>query len=522
MQARRFRPNMAVAIIAFAVLFGAMLICARALQAGGVEYWSVSKAGDSISSVGSLPEENLPAQAPAGLVEVLGTPTPDPPHPLPPIRNQVETYTIRSGDSLGAIAQEFGVSLQQLIAENALENPDHVEVGMLLTIPVPNPQTGGPDFKVIPDSELVYGPGSMDFDVPAFVRAQGGYLNAYYEEVDEKTLTGGEVILRVAQDYSVNPRLLLALLEYQSGWVTQADPQLTPVEYPLDLRDPWRKGLYRQLAWAANALNRGFYVWRVNGVATWVLADSSVVPISPVINAGTAAIQNYFSAFEGHTDWGRAVTAKGLYATYTTLFGNPFSRAVEPLIPPELTQPNLQLPFEDARVWSFTGGPHGSWGSGSAWGALDFAPPSEMLGCVSSDEWVTAMADGVIVRTGLGTVIQDLSGTDGSAPDGLEGTGWVILYMHIESRDRVAPGTFVRAGERIGHPSCEGGVSTGTHVHVARKYNGEWIPADQDLPFNLQGWISSGDGFEYNGYLTLGGQSIEAFAGRSDDNNIQR
>jgi hypothetical protein len=31
----------------------------------------------------------------------------------------------------------------------------------------------------------------------------------------------------------------------------------------------------------------------------------------------------------------------------------------------------------------------------------------------------------------------------------------VVLYMHIESRDRVEPGTFLRAGERVGHPSCE-------------------------------------------------------------------
>jgi len=51
-------------------------------------------------------------------------------------------------------------------------------------------------------------------------------------------------------------------------------------------------------------------------------------------------------------------------------------------------------------------------------------------------------------------------------------------------------------------PSCEGGVSTGTHLHFARKYNGEWILADGPLPFNLDGWIAKESIVEYQGTLT--------------------
>ena len=43
----------------------------------------------------------------------------------------------------------------------------------------------------------------------------------------------------------------------------------------------------------------------------------------------------------------------------------------------------------------------------------------------------------------------------------------------------------VETDDRIGHASCEGGVSTGTHLHFARKYNGEWVLADGPLPFVL-------------------------------------
>ena len=174
------------------------------------------------------------------------------------------------------------------------------------------------------------------------------------------------------------------------------------------------------------------------------------------------------------------------------------------------------MPFEEGNIWSYTSGPHGGWGNGSAWAALDFAPPGEILGCVSSDAWVVAVADGQIDYSDNGMVIQDLDG------DGWFQTGWSILYMHIETRDRVASGTFVKAGSRIGHASCEGGLSTGTHVHLARRYNGEWIPADQTIPFVLDNWVSQSAGNEYDGYLVRDNITVEAINGKQDENQIQR
>ncbi len=121
------------------------------------------------------------------------------------------------------------------------------------------------------------------------------------------------------------------------------------------------------------------------------------------------------------------------------------------------------------------------------------------------------------MRAGNGAVVQDLDN------DGYEQTGWTVLYMHVETRDRVQPNTYVYAGEQIGHPSCEGGVSNGTHLHLARRYNGEWISADGNLPFNLDGWISAGDGVEYDGTLTRNGTVLEATEGVIDGlNQISR
>jgi murein DD-endopeptidase MepM/ murein hydrolase activator NlpD len=325
-------------------------------------------------------------------------------------------------------------------------------------------------------------------------------------------------VQRVAQDYSVNPLLLLAVLEHQSGWITNSEPISITQTYPIGMYNSARKGLYSQLVWTANQLNMGFYLWRVNGIGTWVLTDGSAVPIDPTINAGTAAVQNLFAQLYARAEWDRAVSPKGLFATYSALFGYPFDYSIDPLVPPNLEQPPMQLPFEKGKIWAYTGGPHSGWDSGSAWAALDFAPPGEARGCVLSGDWVVAVADGQIVRADQGSVVQDIDG------DGLEQTGWAVLYLHIDRYERVQAGTYLKAGDRIGHPSCEGGYSVGTHLHIARKYNGEWIPADQSLPFVMDGWVSSSSGVIYNGYLTKDGRRLmaEAYNQRSDINKIQR
>jgi len=442
------------------------------------------------------------------------SPTPDAVRELPTPRQEMDQYVVQQGDTLGSIAQRYGISVDALAQANGITNADVLDVGVTLNIPAPEPGLAGPSFKIIPDSELVFGPASAFFGIQEFLEGHRGYLTDYTEDVNGETLTAAEIITRVAQNYSVNPRLLLALLEHQSGWVTDSTP--FNMDYPIGLADAYHVGLYLQLTWAADTLNRGYYLWRVNAISTWVLGDGSVVPVDPTINAGTAAVQHLFSKLDDRPTWEKDLSPEGFFLTYFVMFGNPFDLAVEPLLPSDLTQPRMSLPFQKGETWSFTGGPHGGWDSGSAWAALDFAPPSEERGCVPSPYWVTAVADGLILRAENGAVIQDLDN------DGYEQTGWVVLYMHIETSERVEPGTYLFAGERVGHPSCEGGISNGTHVHLARKYNGEWIAADGDIPFNLDGWLSSGDGIEYDGFLTRGSQVVEAWDGVNELNQITR
>jgi LasA protease len=209
------------------------------------------------------------------------------------------------------------------------------------------------------------------------------------------------------------------------------------------------------------------------------------------------------------------------------MFGDPWARAdaVNPIFPSALNQPPLALPFVPNTKWSLTGGPHNGWGqlsteiygqSHSVYAAIDFAPAASRAGCDISPAWVTAAAPGLVVRSENGAVMVDLDG------DGYEQTGWDLLYMHISSQDRVKAGTWLETNDRIGHPSCEGGVSTGTHLHFARKYNGEWVTADGPIPFILSGWRVVAGSKAYEGKLIRGDEVVTADPNGQSFSNIIR
>ena len=143
-------------------------------------------------------------------------------------------------------------------------------------------------------------------------------------------------------------------------------------------------------------------------------------------------------------------------------------------------------------------------------------PDAVDIGCLTSERWVTAISDGLVLRSKNGEVVVDLD------RDGHEQTGWTILYMHVAAEGRVAAGTTIKAGDRIGHPSCEGGVSNATHVHLARRYNGEWIPAGGVIPFVLDGWKVTGEATEYDGRLAKDNQVKVACECREEKNSVTK
>lgn len=438
------------------------------------------------------------------LTQAVITVTPYPPRPVYGPGELVD-YTAQTGDTLPAIATHFNTTVDEILAANTFIPPEATTMppGMPMKIPIYYIPFWGSAYQIIPDSHFVNGPGSVGFDTSAFIASQSGWLNGYMEYAFNDNHTAGEIIDFVAQQFSISPRLLLALLDYQVGGLSELAMPEGGIEYVLGYENYQYKGLYMQLVWAANLLNNGYYQWRSGDLVSFDMLDERLVRPDPWQNAASVAIQHYFSKLYTGDLYDRAIAHDGLGMVYKELFGDPWQTDA-PHIPGSLTQPEFRLPFNAGVEWAFTGGPHTGYGQGEPFAALDFAPGSIKSGCTPTDEWATAVADGVIARSETGTVVLDLDG------DGDERTGWILFYFHIGTEGRATTGRVVKAGEPIGYPSCEGGRATGTHIHVARKYNGEWILASGVLAFNLEGWVAQGGANAYQGTLIRNARVITA------------
>lgn len=62
------------------------------------------------------------------------------------------TYTVQAGDSLGAIAETFGVSQGVLASANGIVNPDLITPGQILVIPSPDAVAEGSGWTATADS----------------------------------------------------------------------------------------------------------------------------------------------------------------------------------------------------------------------------------------------------------------------------------------------------------------------------------------------------------------------------------
>ena len=445
-----------------------------------------------------------------GLISTLNAPTqtPGPTPTAEPTRpkfnpGELVDYVAQSGDTLPALAARFNTTLKEILQANPNIPVDATTMppGMPMKIPVYYLSFWGTTFQILPDYLFVDGPAAVGFDTTAFVASHPGWLKDYRGYAVDANHSGAEIVDIVAVNYSISPRILLAILEYQTGALSQPVPPSG--DYPLGEVNYSYNGLYMQLIWAANILNNGYYGWRTGHLTSFQHADGTLERPDPWQTAATVGFQYYFLQNSSNEAYKRSIGPGGLELTYQALFGDPWTTD-QPSIPVSLQQPVLKFPFPAGDSWTLTGGPHTGWGTLLPWAALDFAPPSVVGGCIPTTELATAVANGVVVRSETGVVMLDLDG------DGNERTGWDILYLHVATIGRAKVGQILNVGDPVGYPSCEGGTATGTHVHIARKYNGEWIPADGAIPFNLEGWIAHDGNSPYQGSLTHGNQTVTA------------
>ena len=422
-----------------------------------------------------------------------------------PVPDGYVSYLSQSGDTLPAVTAHFGVETGEIITEGERYSDRILPPGTKLLVPDRLTETSRPDILVY-DSDFVYSPSAVGFDIQAFAETQDGYLADYAELMTRGTTPGSEILAELALGHSINPRLLLTFMEYESGWVTRQP--MTPEEkvYPMGWIKSDRQGIYFQTGLVIRQLVQGYYGWRAGTLTEIRFLDGSTLRLSPWLNAGTVGVMYALAQYHDRASWEAALYGPdNLVDVHGALFGDASARAagVEPLFGPNAAQPELNLPFPPNQKWALTNGPHPAWGLYGPHAALDFAPAGTS-GCDVSRRFALAAAAGRVVRDGNGLIVLDLD------MDGYEQTGWVLLYNHIHNDERAVLGDMLAADDPIGHPSCAGGPATGSHIHFARKYNGEWVLADGGLPMVLSGFQAfngakdcTGDRF-CQGYLDNG------------------
>ena len=499
------------------VILAAALVLALVIG-GALAYPALAPGADLAlpAAKTQTPAASIPAETLALVTEAAATPEPEPTpiaalptqgQLVPPSDDPQILYYATAGDSLPVVSAHFGVEMDDITSPATLDREGFLPPGQLLIIPNELDVTSSSS-KLLPDSEVTFSPSTVDFDIETFITEAGGYLASYKDDRHSVVvMTGAQIIKRIALEYSINPRLILAFLEYESGWVYGQPATENAALYPLGYIQSNEEGLYAQAAWFASNVMDGYYGWWEGRTLVVQFEDGEVIRLAPDLNSGTVGLMHAFAALYRYDNWSQVLYGENnFFDFYETMFGSPWIRAqaVEPLIPVDTEQPEMILPFEIGRLWAFTGGPHAAWSLADIRAALDFAPGSAESGCVESTAWAVAAIPGLITRSENGVVVIDMDG------DGYEQTGWTLLYLHVATKDRIAVGTWVDVGDRIGHPSCEGGRATGTHLHIARRYNGEWIPADGPLPFVLSGWEAKAGQQAYEGWLLRGEEVIYA------------
>ncbi|MBI3166695.1 MAG: hypothetical protein HYZ24_18575, partial [Chloroflexi bacterium] len=218
------------------------------------------------------------------------------PPPAPVTDDAPLLYYAQSGDMLTAVAARFNVKESDIISDGDLTKTTLIDPGILLVIPDRIDEPTTPNVQLLPDAEFVFSSTALDFDTQKYVMEQGGYLSSFNDYLGSAgRIAGYDAINRLAIENSINPRLLLALLEYEARWVRGQPIDILHTEYPMGFNDYHYKGMSVQMTWAINTMSIAYYGWRAGTLTHLEFPEGTKLRIDPRLNAGTVAIQYLFS-----------------------------------------------------------------------------------------------------------------------------------------------------------------------------------------------------------------------------------
>ena len=332
---------------------------------------------------------------------------------------------------------------------------------------------------LLSDGQFVWGPNVGNFNIEAFLNSQDSPLAPYAKSIESW-----------ARYYSINPRVVLALLESNYDLISNFDPSASPdtIHQLIEKTSADLSLAFYQHMYELGTRRRGGAPLFAQSSQSFKFEDGTLAELTWSPSSASYALAALESKGRLQNP-GLSAQALGGIGDFETAFGY-FFPETDPLdtsnnLEPETPPPDdyFQLPFPLGATWTFSG-VH-SWSGSAAYpdrSSLDFSSPwSNYPDAPYKNTVAAAPGDRVILEPN--PAITDI-------PCWVEinhGGGWSTHYYHLVnlgSSGAVGPVSSNQLVGGIGTETCNGGWASGPHVHFALFYNG--------APYDLEGLKFSG------------------------------
>lgn len=342
---------------------------------------------------------------------------------------------------------------------------------------------------------LVYSYDEMfNFDIEAFLASQAPHLLPYAEHISHW-----------AGYSSISPRVLLALMEQQSGVLRHPNQSAQQLAQPFAKLSA-KQDFASQLQDVADQLATRLYREPSHPGASEFSSQQAPSALDFLFDG------NDPQALTQSQSQQQTAAANKFSQIYRQLFAEDFI-AISSQVDRQLGQKDpvimagpangfLQFPFPLGQSWH-VGGAHTNTGSGNyPMSSLDMSQGGGW-GSNQSGRWVSASAAGSFKRH------------SSCFAEVVHSGGWSTTYYHLMNI-QYNTGATVSKNTRIANPAntkaqalCNGGASTGPHQHWSLKQNGSWTHLNGVY---VSGWRITATGSSYDTncsryYLTKNGSS---------------
>lgn len=353
--------------------------------------------------------------------------------------------------------------------------------------PTPEPTATAAE-EVMDPQRFSYAPDFYAPEIQSFLNDYPGPLKDEVFGIGDDSQSLADLLVRTSALYSINPKILLTLLEQQSSLLSTPDPTEEQMTYAMGF--PEGSGLYNQFSLAAFELRLALRDYAVNVAAgtfpALVFEDGSQQAVPADISLTRYALSRVLARTT--TPDQLAASLSTFHATYTRLFDDPL---LPPTDWPPPAEPFLTLPMDRLiKVTSFfdhdTPLLHENGEVTSYWGRADVdfpydGHPGWDYGMKPPDI-VLAAADGTVVFAGNSS---DGCDTIARAVIIDHHNGYRTLYWHLDSI-AVETGQEIPRGTPLG-VAGDTGCAQGPHLHFQVQYLGRdvdpygWCASDPDV-----------------------------------------